>query len=263
MLSKLLKYEISATARIFLPVYGLILLLAVINKFFWNSHIDYLGIPRAILINVYVMAIIAAFVITLLVTIQRFYKNLLGDEGYLSFTLPVKVHSHIDAKMIVTLIWIVLSVLVSIISAFIFWANADTLTGLSRMCAGIREVYQTCGLPAYLITLEFIILAIVGTLSSILKIYVAIVMGQLVKRHKILVGIGAYLALNIIEQTVTSILFTAFNRQILAYFELFDDSFPILQTEMGLLICILYVAIYGVIFYSFTTWMLSKRLNLE
>ena len=34
MLGKLLKYETKATARIFLPLYGALVLLAVINRFF-------------------------------------------------------------------------------------------------------------------------------------------------------------------------------------------------------------------------------------
>ena len=39
----------------------------------------------------------AAFVLTLIIQIQRFSKNLLGDEGYLMFTLPASVSQHITA----------------------------------------------------------------------------------------------------------------------------------------------------------------------
>lgn len=37
MLKKLLKYEIRATARLFLPVFGAILLLAILNNIFSTS----------------------------------------------------------------------------------------------------------------------------------------------------------------------------------------------------------------------------------
>ncbi len=67
-------------------------------------------IPFAISMTIYCLLIAAVFVMTLVVTIQRFNKNLLGDEGYLSFTLPVKVTATSYSKMIISLMWTVLSV---------------------------------------------------------------------------------------------------------------------------------------------------------
>lgn len=52
----------------------------------------------------------AAFVLTLIIQIQRFSKNLLGDEGYLMFTLPASVSQHITAKLVVAVLLDVLSV---------------------------------------------------------------------------------------------------------------------------------------------------------
>ncbi|MVB11552.1 hypothetical protein CAFE_22710 [Caprobacter fermentans] len=266
MLGKLLKYEFKATARTFLPIYGLILVLAIINKLFWNQSIDNFEIPRMISMSVYIMLIVAAFVITLVVTIQRFNKNLLGDEGYLSFTLPVKAHYHIDSKMIVTLIWSALSIIVSAVSVFIMVVNPEVLTQFSRMCADLAEVYRQYGLSAHLIAIEIIILIILGFLSNIVEIYAAIVVGNLAGRHKLLAGIGAYLGFGIVEQIVTSLLFSGFNRQIEEYFQSFHYSnnlFPAEPAEVALLVMILYTAVFGVAFYFFTNWMLTRKLNLE
>ncbi|MFU0833177.1 MAG: ABC transporter permease [Oscillospiraceae bacterium] len=267
MLGKLLKYETAATARIFLPIYGLILLLAGINKLSWNYDFDSFDIPRSILMSVYVMLIVSAFVITLVVTIQRFYRNLLGDEGYLSFTLPVKPHSHIDAKLIVTLMWAVLSILVTVLSIFIFVANADTLEKFSRACAQIRELYQAYGISAHIITLEIIIMMVVSFWSSILQIYASVTIGNLAGRHKLLAGVGAYLGFGIVEQTITSVLVTVFHQQIQDYFSSFKDfagaTYPAEPIEVGLLILILFSAAFAVAFYIFTNWMLTNKLNLE
>lgn len=41
---------------------------------------------------------VALFVLTMIVIIQRFYKGLLCDEGYLMFTLPVKPWQLIATK---------------------------------------------------------------------------------------------------------------------------------------------------------------------
>lgn len=266
MLGKLLKYEIAATARIFLPVYGLILLLAGINKLFWNYNLENFDIPRFILMSVYVMLIFTSFIITLVVTIQRFYKNLLCDEGYLSFTLPVNPHSHIDSKLIVTLMWSVLSVLVSALSVFIFLADANTLENFSRACMQIKELYQAYGISAHIVAFEMILLAVVGFWSNVLEIYAAVTIGNLAGRHKLLAGVGAYLGFGVVEQIIVSTLFTGFQQQIQEYFSLFDTAgalYPAEPIEVGLLVFILFSAVIGTAFYIFTNWMLSKKLNLE
>ena len=65
---------------------------------FFNTSNKIISAIAVVMAIMYGMVIIAAFVITLIVIIQRFYKNLLTDEGYLMFTLPVKAHSHITLE---------------------------------------------------------------------------------------------------------------------------------------------------------------------
>lgn len=266
MLGKLLKYEIQATARTFLPLYGLILLLAVVNRAFLPLSSDYFDIPRMITMTVYVVLIVGLVVMTLVVTIQRFYRNLLGDEGYLSFTLPVKTHSHIDSKMIVTLMWSVLSLLVAGASVFIIAANAETLTSFSRFCAEIAELYSRYGLHAHLIVFEFFILCIVGFSGSVLEIYAAITVGNLAGRHKMLAGFGAYIGFGVVEQILTSVLVNAFGETIASYFRAFHysvDYYPPEPVELALFGIFVYTAVFFVAFYFLTNWMLSRKLNLE
>ena len=45
-------------------------------------------------------------VVSLVVVIQRFYKSLLGDEGYLMFTLPVETWKLVMSKLLVAIFWI-------------------------------------------------------------------------------------------------------------------------------------------------------------
>ena len=266
MLGKLLKYEIRATARTFLPLYGLILLLAMINRAFLSITVGYMNIWRFISMTVYVVLIIGLFVMTLVVTIQRFYKNLLGDEGYLSFTLPVKTHSHIDSKMIVTLLWAVLSILVAAASVFLIAADESTLTWFSQACAGLAELYGRYGLHAHLIVFESLVLCVVGFLSGVLQIYASIAVGNLAGRHKQLAGFGAYIAFGVVIQIFSSVLANSFGGTISAYFRSFHysaDYYPPAPVELALLGLILYTAVFFAAFYLLTDWMLSRKLNLE
>ena len=101
MLAKLIKHEFKATARIFLPILGTVLVLtgaaALTVKLGgilvlpggtgWGGPV--LGLASGLLCLLTFIAMMAMMTAAVVVTIQRFYKNLLGDEGYLMFTLPV------------------------------------------------------------------------------------------------------------------------------------------------------------------------------
>ena len=95
MLTKLLKHEFRATARIMGPLY--LVLLAVALGFNFSARLMdtsnvVLNILAALVILAYVAAIIGVFIVAFILMLQRFYKNLLGDEGYIMFTLPASVH---------------------------------------------------------------------------------------------------------------------------------------------------------------------------
>ena len=92
MLMKLLKHEFRATARIMGPLY-LILLAAALAANLTAGLLDadsfILNIVSALIVMAWFVAVIGVFIVAFILMLQRFYKNLLGDEGYLMFTLPV------------------------------------------------------------------------------------------------------------------------------------------------------------------------------
>ena len=86
MLRKLIKYELITCGRTFLPIYLAILLMSVITGFSMNMEIFKIsGVSMIILFGLFVSLV----VLTIMIIIQRFKRNLLEDEGYLMFTLPV------------------------------------------------------------------------------------------------------------------------------------------------------------------------------
>jgi len=266
MLGKLLKYEIKATARTFLPMYALLIVFALINKFFMAVNADYLRIPQIISMSVFVIIIVGICVMTLIVTIQRFNKNLLTDEGYLSFTLPVKAHTHIDSKMIVSLMWAFLSVIVSFIAIFVMAVNEKTIKGIHEFLAQAIPAFNSLGASGYVILLEGIVFVIIAALCSIVTIYAAITIGNMSSKHKLLAGVGAYLGFGIIEQIVMSIIITSFGGTVEHYFESLNRATMSAQVgavQLVMLGMILYSLAFGVVYYILTNWMLQRKLNLE
>lgn len=136
MLKKLMKYEVRATGRILLPLYGALIAFAILNKifFFGNVPLDKVnfefldGIPAAISIFAYGCIMAAVFIVTFFIIIQRFYKNLLGDEGYLMNTLPVATWKNISSKLIVAMLWTIISGFIAVFSIFIMVFNTETFS---------------------------------------------------------------------------------------------------------------------------------------
>lgn len=107
MLSKLMYHEFKATRRVFFPAYGIMLALAVISSVFMilSSNLQRLAVPLALLLLAYVLSLFAVGVLSFVYMIVRFYKNLLGDEGYLMFTLPATPAQLVWSKCLVSTIW--------------------------------------------------------------------------------------------------------------------------------------------------------------
>ena len=131
MLGKLIKYEFKATYSIHLLMCAIVLGMSVICGLFSLIPTDQIvddithagtvfSVMLQSLLQMLLGLMMSGITVTTLVLIAvRFYKNLLGDEGYLMFTLPVKSWQLITSKLLTSLVWMVGSVLVLFASFFI------------------------------------------------------------------------------------------------------------------------------------------------
>lgn len=133
MLRKLIRYEFLATGRIFLPLYGAFVLISLIMRGaiqiqnIWRiEENSFMNLLMVIPMLLYVGMFVATVVGTILIAISRFYKNLLSEEGYLTFTLPAKVWQLVVSKLIPAMVWSIASGLVCIVSIFILGYDPNT-----------------------------------------------------------------------------------------------------------------------------------------
>lgn len=209
MLGKLLKYETKATARIFLPIYGVLLIFSELTRIFndINNNTLVMKLVRALSIASYVFIIIGTFVLALVVMIQRFYKNLLSDEGYLMFTLPVKPRLLIESKLLVSMLWLIASIFFTAISVFVLAWDSSSWDSVCRVVNQFFEDSQKVfGTNGFIFILEFIIVCLISIAASILMIYAAVSIGQTFHKHKLLASFGAYVVLYMIIQAIGSII---------------------------------------------------------
>lgn len=279
MLGKLLKYETKATARWFLPMYAGILLFAVLNKIFMLFNFSdrdvhgipvflqsLLGIVQAMTIFLYVMIIIATFALTFFIMLQRFYKNLLGDEGYLMFTLPVNASSHIWSKLLVSVFWTVCSVIVTILSVIVMAAYPEMFRDFALFCGKAFEVLFTrTGLNATAFFIELVLFMLVSLFAGNLVFYASISVGHTRGKHRVLYSFIAYIVFYMIQQIVTSLalVIAGMFMDTNYWADLIMDTAPTALIHTILIFSIVYQVVAGVVYYLITNYVLSKKLNLE
>lgn len=266
MLRKLLKYELKATGRLFLPVYVAMIVLAGITRLFVELNLfqNRLAFLPGIAIFLYVMLICAAFVLTFVVMIQRFYKNLLGDEGYLMFTLPVKPGKLIVSKMLTSFLWMAASVAVTLLTVFLLAVDQNTFANMGSFFSALGAMFQDAeGQQMAVLVVEGILLFIGGVFTSILVIYASISLGHLLRSHRVLGAFGAYLVLTVVMQIIITLV-TA-----IPVVQSIPDGFPSSGDMLGWTIGIimpmyLFMEIlFGVGFFFLTKYVFARRLNLE
>jgi len=261
MLAKLMKYEIKATARIFLPMYAVLLVFAIINRLLNPFHtfetqgtFNLQVLLGALSTVLYFILIIAVFVIALVISIQRFYKNLLGDEGYLMFTLPVKPWQHIISKLLTAVMWYILNGVLVIISGFILISIPEI--DFSMIIDTVKTMAMNMNFAAILI------LILVQLAAGTLMIYDAIALGHLFQKHRLLASFGMYCALYMAQQLLLSILILSFSFSWFQFIIRSTDPTPT-QLNKFLIFIIIPGIIMGIVHFIVTNYIMNRKLNLE
>lgn len=260
MLSKLLKYEIKSTARLFLPLYMAVIIFAGINRLLFSNSFSGTSIPlnlqgiiSFISMFIYVILIVGMMAMTLIVMIQRFYKSLLGDEGYLMFTLPVQTWKHIMNKLIVAMFWTILSAIIAVCSIFII----AYVNGPSIKFSEISELFRNY--IGYTGMIEIVILVLLSIAAYILMIYAAIALGHLFSKHKLLASFGMYIGISTISQMLLTAFIPLINLQSFTAAAVPSHS----QIQMLFLYSIIYSAIVIIGCFALSNLLLKRNLNLE
>lgn len=264
MLRKLMKYEIKATARTFLPLYIVLIAFALINRLIGAFSQRSFGAPDIISLSLYIIILIGLFVMTFIVMITRFYKNLLSDEGYLMFTLPLKTSNLIISKLLISMMWLVISLITALLSILIIASReVSVFEIIDQFRYAWQVVYSNLGPSLWLTVAEILISFVLGIISGILIIYASIALGHLLNKHKIPASFGAFLFLNTITQIVSAIITSIFLRtglNSLFYIEVTPahSSFHSIMW-LGIILS----SVFAITYFMITNFILTKRLNLE
>ena len=268
MLGKLLKYDFRSMGKQFAFIWPAALVLAFLNRFTLGSIDNNDTIQElfsGIAMLVYVSILIALFVIALIFIIQRFYKGLLGDEGYLMHTLPVRPWQLIASKAICALVASVVSVIVAVLSILVLVPGA--LTGMFDFWPQFFVAIGREGFNGFLLLVELLLLLLVSSLTGFFQLYLAMAIGHLFGKNRIALSVVAYIAIQTVLNTVITVPLAVVGEwagEQINYFlvdTLKNNAWAVIHG--GLWLLILGTAVIGAAFFFGTEYILRKKLNLE
>ncbi len=281
MLRKLIKHELRATGRVMLPLLALELVAAVGGNISTyrlletsNGVLNTLGI---VLLMGFTIVFVASGVVAFVLMVQRFYKNLLRDEGYLTMTLPVSVHEHIWAKLLTSLIWWAAVLAVAALSMLILVFNPGILQEigelLSQLHIGDLNLQQS--LPnIVLFCVELALLLAVDGACVCLHFYAALAVGYSFTHHKDLIASLGFFVLPAIWGLIHFVLpaiWALIQKAAMLLLNLMDlegvslwlESLqPAAQMHLMMLGITVVTAIPAALYYALTAYCLKNKLNL-
>ena len=289
MLKKLLKYDIRAVAGLWwigaAVSVGASILGAILMRFSiavsdsnTPSVILKMFATLALIVGIFcVIAVAVSYVFTMILVFVRFYRHFFTDEGYLTFTLPVKRSTLLLSKSINAVIWFAAHSLVVGISMLIFAVLVTppkyggffiNFALLDRLWEFISLLWQYIGAWLIVYILEGLLALLVSLMFSVFLIQFCITVGSvLVKKAKLIVSVAIYYA-------VTSALTTSVQIGAFVFTNFMARGFSILVSDITVdnqgyamiaLALLGLIAVFSAVstaIYSVTQYMLDRKLNL-
>ncbi len=283
MLRKVLKHDLRAVYKIWLILSATAIALAIIIGM--SFRIIVLGQARPLVAAFSVMGAIlsifglVAYAVSIsIIVMVRYYTSFFTDEGYLTFTLPVKRATLFNSKILNAFIWdiltgAVLMASIAIIFALIPASAENNMSLLSMFLKTIPDVLLIFGIVlenvwgwAVAFTVVTVLLAFALYVLKTLAVYCCITIGCIVaKRFKLLVAIFfLYLGstvLNVVSYTATSVIGFAIDA-ISASGAVYTDNQTALMILLVLTVAIAFTAMLCALIYKFTVARIRGNLNL-
>ena len=264
MLGKLLKDELKASARTFLPLYLALIVVSIIAAVSGKTtSLLAQGISGFVMGGLFISLI----VLTIMVIIQRFSKNLLEDEGYLMFTLPVSSKKLIISKCLSSCIYGALSFIVAMIVLFIIMVSTGGFEVIRFMPQAFGELFKWLfNFENMLDLLILMFTMILGFASFIVLIYFVLSLGQLpaFNKHRKLVAFTAFIAIMVVLSILQSVLgefIPGINNSMYMYTD--TPVYNHLYNNPGMLSVLGWTLAQVLAFFFGTSYILDNKLNLE
>lgn len=271
MLGKLIKYDLMADWKKYAVLYAATLLVSImlftvgkITESIQNNII--LEIVEDMIGVVFTTLIVAIGVAVVVLTVMRFYKNVMRDEGYLTHTLPVHTWEILASKLISSYIWFLSALIIGGICIGIsvgepFWLS-DAIEDIAKVISEARGSEEK-SLIILMMTV-IIVSVILSPFFIMTHAYFCFALGNLSNSHKLGVSVLTFFGVNIAENIISTIVMTFFAAD---FNDHQWDTISVLEAfritnSMMIMMLIISIAISAG-FFAAAERIFAKKLNLE
>lgn len=292
MFAKLLKYDMRALKKMGMPILIVLLALTVLASvigFLSTKYFDHSSLGTTsnlgLIIDGFMTLILAlgsiltvvlfsmASTVMLVLVCVHFYKNTVSDEGYLTFTLPVKTKDIIFSKLLSGFTWTAIVAIASVVGIFIvFMAVVLGAVDISlikdfnaefpaEFKALLSEAFNNVTVGIVFLIVQAVVSIIVMSVFNLMLMYTAIFFGGVItKKNKGLAAIGCVIGANSILS-----LFSSFFSMVLMPLIFVVSSVADLITSYNIMLLVSNLAYGGAAVgcYFLLKHMMDKKLNLS
>ncbi|MDE5991748.1 MAG: hypothetical protein K2G87_01720 [Oscillospiraceae bacterium] len=217
MLGKLIKYDLMADWKKYATLYAATLLVSIMlfttGKIKENIHNNIiLEIVEDMFGVVFTTLIVAIGVAVVVLTVMRFYKNVVRDEGYLTHTLPVHTWEILTSKLISAYIWFLSAFVIGSICIGI--GMGEPLWPLDALEAIAETISDVPGTEEKSLTIQMITAVMGSVILSPFFImttaYFCFAVGNLSNSHKLGISVLTFFGVNIAENIIATIVMVLF-----------------------------------------------------
>ena len=275
MFGKLMKYELRYLSRIFAPMWVIVMALCILARLLFRPNFENMtyveeSILPILVIVLAVVALMTMMVVAAVVLIQRFYKGMYGDEGYLMFTLPVTTGGLIHSKALSAMLMMVITECIALAGVLMMvsyreiWNAAGMTFGeLLKMVMDMNNLTAT---QTVAVAFWLVVAGVLTVAQGIYTVYLAISVGQLWKKHPIAGAILAYYGIILVLGGIQSVLTNVFGESAMdMIFNILngtDTKYSAALTFVMIAMSLYSLLMTGIAFLG-TKLILDRKLNIQ
>lgn len=207
MVGKLFKYEAKYYLRLLIPFGIIVLASALFTRILFEFRIDHIAYDviygsSQLLFGV---SIAVCFGAVTVLSVTRFYKNLYGSEGYLSFTLPVTTSQHIWTKLLASITFYVSAIIIALAGLFIVTVGEVLVEFVKAGNYLIAQIVKSGGIGLLFFFFELLILVFTAVIFETMLFYTCISLGQTAKKNRVFMAFVYYFIYYVITQVIGTV----------------------------------------------------------
>lgn len=219
-----------------------------------------------------IIGIVAFPIITYILAYVRFYKNFFTDEGYLTFTLPVKRSQLLNSKLItcvLTMFGSAIIVFADIIIIFAIGAGEsfynELLSPMSQSFSALFNNFSASDMVyLWLNVIIILLMLLLSSVFSTLFMFVCITFAAVItKKAKVITAIGIYYVANGVISGFMQIVYIFGISSISDWVSALPKDMHDPLITIILFDVLLALALLSMLLYALNYFMLDRKLNLS